>query len=80
MFLKFEARSVRQSGRIVLGIAFILLSLQMVGEATEPLARSLPLPWRRRLVTAVAEAARCTLCCALLPDVGSARADADDCM
>jgi len=51
-----------------------------VGEATEPLARSLPLPWRRRLVTAVAEAARCTLCCALLPDVGSARADADDCM
>ncbi|WP_022703095.1 Na/Pi cotransporter family protein [Pseudorhodobacter ferrugineus] len=44
MFLKFEARSVRQSGRIVLGIAFILLSLQMVGQATEPLRDSALLP------------------------------------
>lgn len=44
MFLKFEARTVRQTGRIVLGIAFILLSLQMVGQATEPLRDSELLP------------------------------------
>lgn len=44
MFLKFEARTVRQTGRIVLGIAFILLSLQMVGQATEPLRDSTLLP------------------------------------
>ncbi|MCY0094792.1 Na/Pi cotransporter family protein [Hoeflea ulvae] len=44
MFLKFEARTVRQTGRIVLGIAFILLSLKMVGEATEPLRDSAALP------------------------------------
>jgi len=44
MFLKFEARAVKQSGRIVLGIAFILLSLQMVGQATEPLRDSSLLP------------------------------------
>lgn len=44
LFLKFEARTVRQTGRIVLGIAFILLSLKMVGEATEPLRDSAILP------------------------------------
>lgn len=44
LFLKFEARKVRQTGRIVLGIAFILLSLKMVGEATEPLRDSAILP------------------------------------
>jgi phosphate:Na+ symporter len=44
MFLKFEGRSVKQTGRIVLGIAFILLSLQMVGQATEPLRDSTLLP------------------------------------
>lgn len=44
MFLKFEARTVRQSGRIMLGIAFILVSLQMVGQATEPLRDSSLLP------------------------------------
>lgn len=44
MFLKFESRTVRQTGRIVLGIAFILLSLQMVGQATEPLRDSRLLP------------------------------------
>lgn len=44
MFLKFEARTVRQNGRIVLGIAFILMSLQMVGQATEPLRDSTLLP------------------------------------
>ncbi|WP_050527941.1 Na/Pi cotransporter family protein [Pseudorhodobacter aquimaris] len=44
MFLKFEARTIRQTGRIVLGIAFILLSLQMVGDATEPLRDSALMP------------------------------------
>ncbi len=44
MFLKFEGRGVRQTGRIVLGIAFILMSLQMVGQATEPLRDSALLP------------------------------------
>ncbi|MGB5870672.1 MAG: Na/Pi cotransporter family protein [Albidovulum sp.] len=44
LFLKFEARKWRQTGRIVLGIAFILLSLKMVGEATEPLRDSAFLP------------------------------------
>ena len=44
MFLKFESRQIRQIGRIVLGIGFILLSLQMVGEATEPLRESAVLP------------------------------------
>ncbi len=44
MFLKFEHRQVRQVGRVVLGIAFILLSLRMVGEATEPLRESAALP------------------------------------
>ncbi|MEZ5913369.1 MAG: Na/Pi cotransporter family protein [Paracoccaceae bacterium] len=44
MFLKFERRMIRQAGRIVLGIAFILLSLKMVGEATEPLRESAALP------------------------------------
>jgi phosphate:Na+ symporter len=44
MFLKFEARGVRQTGRIVLGVAFILISLQMVGQATEPLRDSALLP------------------------------------
>lgn len=44
MFLKFEHRQVRQIGRVVLGIAFILLSLRMVGAATEPLRESAVLP------------------------------------
>jgi len=40
LFLKFERRAVRQVGRIVLGIAFILLSLGMVAETTAPLRDS----------------------------------------
>lgn len=44
LFLKFESRQIRQIGRILLGIAFILLSLRMVGEATEPLRDSAALP------------------------------------
>lgn len=37
LFLKFESRRVRQCGRIGLGIAFILIALHMIGEATAPL-------------------------------------------
>jgi phosphate:Na+ symporter len=45
MFLKYEARTVRQIGRILLGIAFILISLHMIGEAVAPLkeARLMPM-------------------------------------
>jgi len=44
LFLKFEKRSVRQAGRIVLGIGFVLLALQMLGQATEPMRESETLP------------------------------------
>lgn len=44
LFLKFERRNIRQIGRIVLGIGFVLLSLQMIGDATEPLRESRSLP------------------------------------
>ncbi|MDX8502166.1 Na/Pi cotransporter family protein [Mesorhizobium sp. VK4C] len=44
LFLKFEARSVRQAGRILIGIAFVLLSLHMIGEATAPMRQSTLLP------------------------------------
>ena len=45
MFLKYETRTVRQVGRILLGIAFILISLHMIGEAVAPLkeARLMPM-------------------------------------
>lgn len=44
MFLKFEARGIKQSGRILLGVALVLLSLKMIGEATGPLRHSTVLP------------------------------------
>ena len=44
LFLKFEGRMVKQAGRILLGIALILLSLRLIGEATEPLRHSTFLP------------------------------------
>jgi phosphate:Na+ symporter len=37
LFLRFEARTAKQIGRVILGIAFILLSLRMIGDATLPL-------------------------------------------
>lgn len=40
MFLKGSARVVKQVGRVVMGVAFILLSLRMIGDATEPLRSS----------------------------------------
>jgi len=44
LFLKLDARSAKQTGRILLGIAFILLALGMIGDATAPLkeARFMP--------------------------------------
>lgn len=44
LFLKFEGRRIRQIGRITLGIGFILLSLTMIGEASEPMRESAVLP------------------------------------
>lgn len=44
LFLKSERRQTRQFGRITLGIGFILLSLSMIGQATEPLRASEVLP------------------------------------
>lgn len=44
LFLKFESRLIVQIGRILLGIAFILLSLHMIAEATAPLRHSEFLP------------------------------------
>ena len=40
LFLKGTARVVKQVGRVVMGVAFILLSLRMIGDATEPLRSS----------------------------------------
>jgi len=44
LFLKFESRAMRQWGRILLGVAFILMSLAMISAATEPLRESRLLP------------------------------------
>ncbi|MEM7067407.1 MAG: Na/Pi symporter, partial [Pseudomonadota bacterium] len=40
LFLKFSSRQHKQLGRIVLGIAFLLLSLKMLGEASGPIQES----------------------------------------
>ena len=44
LFLKVDQRSLRQAGRILLGIGFILISLQMIGSASEPIRESDLLP------------------------------------
>lgn len=44
MFLKVDTRAIRQTGRIFLGVAFILISLQMIGHASEPIRESSMLP------------------------------------
>lgn len=44
LFLKFESRQYKQIGRILLGIAFLLLSLKMLGEASEPIRESAYFP------------------------------------
>lgn len=44
MFLKGTQRNLRQTGRILVGIALILVSLGMIGESTVPLRESEALP------------------------------------
>lgn len=44
MVLKFEADGVKNGGRILMGVAFVLLSLHMIGEATAPMRQSALLP------------------------------------
>lgn len=43
-FFKGSNRDLRQAGRILIGIGLILVSLQMIGQATEPLRESEFLP------------------------------------
>ncbi|MEO9339507.1 Na/Pi cotransporter family protein [Mesorhizobium sp. SB112] len=44
MHLKLSSRKVTETGRMVLGIGFVLLSLKLIGEATHPLRDSAILP------------------------------------
>lgn len=44
MHLKFSGQRLRETGRMVLGIGFILLSLRFIGEATGPLRHAALLP------------------------------------
>jgi len=44
LFFKGTTRKFRQAGRILMGIALILVSLQMIGEATQPLRDAAFLP------------------------------------
>src|SRR5690606_23810786 len=37
MFLKLRGTRTRETGRIILGIGFVLMSLQLIAEATGPL-------------------------------------------
>lgn len=40
MFLKARSRSYRQAGRIIMGIALVLISLKLIGDATTPLRQA----------------------------------------
>ena len=44
MFMATERRDWRQFGRILVGIGLLLLSLEMIGQASEPLRQSTPMP------------------------------------
>jgi phosphate:Na+ symporter len=44
MFMKGTKREVKQTGRILMGIALVLVSLKLIGEATEPLREAKALP------------------------------------
>lgn len=44
LFVKVEARKARQLGRILMGVAFILISLRFLREAMEPIRDSVFLP------------------------------------
>jgi phosphate:Na+ symporter len=45
LFLKIESRMVKQAGRILIGIALVLISLQMIGESTAPLKEANFMPY-----------------------------------
>jgi len=44
MHLKFSGTKIRETGRMILGVGFVLLSLQLIGMATAPLKESSLLP------------------------------------
>ena len=44
LFLKFSSRTTKQVGRILMGIAFILISLKMLGDVSAPLRESAHFP------------------------------------
>ena len=44
LFLKVEARTPRQIGRILIGVALILLSLRLISESVEPIRESAFMP------------------------------------
>jgi phosphate:Na+ symporter len=44
MFMATERRDWRQSGRILVGIGLLILSLEMIGQASEPLRQSTLMP------------------------------------
>ena len=44
LFLKLESRVMKQAGRILVGIALVLISLQMIGESTTPLKEAQFMP------------------------------------
>ena len=44
LFLRVRERTIKQTGRAIIGVAFILLSLKMIGEATIPLRENPHLP------------------------------------
>jgi phosphate:Na+ symporter len=43
-FLKLQSRTAKQIGRILIGIALVLISLQMIAEATDPLKEASFMP------------------------------------
>ncbi|WP_420414886.1 Na/Pi cotransporter family protein [Roseibium sp.] len=44
LFLKLDARTAKQVGRIMIGIALVLMALQMISESTEPLKQASFMP------------------------------------
>jgi phosphate:Na+ symporter len=44
MHLKVSGQKIRETGRMLLGVGFVLLSLKLIGEATSPLRESAMLP------------------------------------
>lgn len=44
LFLKLDTRTVKQIGRIMIGIALVLMALQMISDSTEPLKQASFMP------------------------------------